>query len=289
MESSKTVREKSEFMANRARTRFRELNELRNQVQDENPTMAAIKSGTYFLMMRAQLMVDVPTWLGAYQKAVAEGNADDRAVALADQAVIDSQGGGETKDLSAVERGGPALKLFTVFYSFMNTAFNLGAAQTMTSKSKAKLAADYLLLYVIPPVMGSILKDALTPGGGGGDDDWAKLAKKLAAEELSYLMGLMVVVREFSFAAKTMVGADGGGRDYQGPAGLRLVTDSGSLLKQATQGEFDDAFRKAAINLLGDLTALPAAQLNRTITGAKALAEGETSNPAALVFGFQKQ
>ena len=34
---------------------------------------------------------------------------------------------------------------------------------------------------------------------------------------------------------------------------------------------------------------LPAAQVNRTITGAQALAEDETDNPAALVFGFQKE
>lgn len=45
---------------------------------------------------------------------------------------------------------------------------------------------------------------------------------------------------------------------------------------QAHQGDLDDAFRKAFINLMGDLSGLPAAQINRTITGTKALAEGET-------------
>ena len=39
---------------------------------------------------------------------------------------------------------------------------------------------------------------------------------------------------------------------------------------------------------LGDLAGLPSAQINRTITGAQALADGETDNPAALAFGFQK-
>ena len=282
------VNAKSEFMANRSRTRFRELNELRNRVQDESDTMRHVKAGTYFLMMRAQQMVDVPTWIGAYEKALAAGNEEERAIALADQAVIDAQGGGQTKDLSAIERGGPALRLFTVFYSFMNTAFNLGVGQTMTAKSKAKLAADYLLIFVVPAVLGSLLKEALTPGGDD-DEDLDKLAKKLAAEQLSYLMGMMVVVREFSFAAKTIVGAEGGSRDYTGPAGLRLVADMGALVKQASQGEFDDAFRKAAINVVGDLTGLPSAQINRTITGTKALAEGDTENPAAVVFGYQEK
>lgn len=277
----------SEFMADRSRTQFRELNELRNRVQDESPAMRNIKLGTYFFMMRMQRMVDVPTWLGAYEKAIAGGNNEERAVALADQAVIDSQGSGMVKDLSAVERGGPALKLFTVFYSYMNTALNLGVAQTMTTKSKAKLAADYLMLFTVPVVLGTALKEALTPGGDD-DDDLEKLARKLAAEQLSYLMGLMVVVREFNEVAKVVTGAEGAGRSYGGPAGLRAIGDFYRFAQQANQGEFDDAFRKAAINLLGDFTGLPAAQINRTITGTQALAEGETENPAAVLFGYQK-
>lgn len=282
---------KSSFMENRARTRFRELNELRNQVQDQTAFRELTGRYAYFLMMRCQQMVDVPTWWGAYEKVIAEGNDEERAVSLADQAVIDAQGGGQTKDLSAIERGGPAQKLFTVFYSFMNTALNVGVSQTMaadTPAKKAKLAADYALLYVVPAVLGYFLKNAITPGDSG-DDDLEKIAKKLAANQIDYLMGLMVVVREFGEAAKTLAGANDLGRDYTGPAGLRLVADSVGLAKQTAQGEFDDAFRKAAVNVVGDLFGLPAAQINRTVTGTQALAEGKTSNPAALAFGFQER
>lgn len=297
IEAAREVVGKSSFMAERARTQFRELNELRNMVQDESAAMRSIKAGTYFLMMRMQKMVDVPTWWGAYEKAMsdpanfkveADGVIDDsRAVALADQAVIDSQGSGMTKDLSAIERGGPALKLFTVYYSFMNTAFNLGVGQTMTARSKAKWAADMLMLYTVPVVLGVVLKQAMVPGG---DDEWEpeKLARKLAAEQLSYLMGTMIVVREFSDAAKIVTGAEGVGRDYSGPAGLRAISDTFGFVKQARQGEFDDAFRKSLINLLGDFTGLPSAQINRTITGTTALIEGKTENPAAVIFGYQK-
>ena len=283
--TAKMVNEKSEFMRNRARTRFRELNELRNKVQDENVPLAVAKQGTYFLMMRAQQIVDIPTWVGAYEKAIADQQPEDRAVALADQAVIDAQGGGQLKDLAAVERGGPALKLFTVFYSFMNTAFNLGVGQTMTQRSKAKIAVDYLLLFTAPAILGTLLKDALQPGG---DDDDEDLTRKLIAAQLEYLMGLMVVVREFGAVGKIVAGAEGV-RDYQGPAGVRVVSDVVKLGQQTAQGEFDDAFRKAVVNVIGDLTGLPSAQVNKTITGAQALEEGETENPAALVFGYSAQ
>lgn len=279
----------STFMENRARTRFRELNELRNKVQDQTAFNEVVGRYAYFLMMRCQQMVDVPTWWGAYEKAIAEGNDDARSVSLADQAVIDAQGGGQTKDLSAIERGGPTLRLFTVFYSFMNTALNLGVAQTMganTQAKKAKLAADYLMLYTVPAVLGYFWKEAFTPGGDD-DEDWSDLAKKLAAEQLSYLMGLMFVVREFSEASKIITGAEGA-RDYSGPAGIRGIADSLKLLKQVEQGEFDTAFRKSLVSLVGDFTGLPAAQINRTITGTEALVDGETENPAAILMGYQQ-
>lgn len=286
--STRSVNERSDFMANRARTRYRELNELRNRVQGDQGDF--IKTHAYVLMMRCQQMVDVPTWLGAYEKATGAGEAEDRAIALADQAVIDAQGGGQTKDLASIERGGPALKLFTVFYSFMNTALNLGVAQTMTSKSRAKLAVDYLMLYTVPAVLGMVLKDALTPGDSGDDDDdLGKLALKLAAAQISYLMGLIVIGREFAEAGKALMPTGDKHRDYSGPAGVRMIADAYSFSKQASQGEFDDAFRKAGINLVGDLFGLPSAQINRTITGTQALVEGKTDNPMAIGFGFQEQ
>jgi hypothetical protein len=115
-----------------------------------------------------------------------------------------------------------------------------------------------------------------------------KLSKRMLAAQVDYLFGLMVVAREFSEAAKTVTGANDLGRDYTGPAGLRWVADTMKLANQAHQGEFDDAFRKAAVNWFGDALKLPAAQINRTITGAQALADGKTTNPAALAMGYQE-
>ena len=289
--STRNVNELSEFMANRARTRFRELNELRNSVEDQSPYKEWLGRYAYFLMMRCQQMVDVPTWIGAYEKAQAEGVTDDKAIALADQAVIDSQGSGMLKDLSAIERGGAAQKLFTVFYSYMNTALNVGISKTMSAeigKRKAKLAADYLLLYVLPPVLGFAIKEALTPTGDDDDDYWEKLPKRLASNQIDYLMGLMVVVREFSEAAKLMTGVEDHKQDYQGPAGVRMIADSVKFGEQLGQGEFDTPFRKSFVNLMGDAFALPSAQINRTVTGIEAISEGKTSNPAAIAFGFKE-
>jgi hypothetical protein len=283
------VNELSEFMANRSRTQFRELNELRNRVQGQSAAMKRVRMGTYFLMMKMQRSVDVPTWIGAYAKQL-EINPDEQlAIDIADQTVIDTQGGGQIKDLSAVERGGAGTKLFTVFYGYMNTVYNMAAVQTMTEKKRGKLAADYVMLFVVPVVLSYALKKLLKPSKDDDDEfDFVQLSKDLSIEQIQYLMGTMVVAREFSQIAKTMIDPSAPSMGYGGPAGVRMIGDTYTAATQIGQGEFDSAFRKSAINLIGDATGLPSAQINRTIDGIEALMEDETTDIRAPLFGVRK-
>jgi hypothetical protein len=282
-DSAKMVAEKSQFMAERGRTQFREINEIKNRVRGQTEISRRVFAGTYFLMMNMQRSVDIPTWLGAYQKALDAGKNDATAVALADQAVRDSQGSGLVSDLAAVERGGPAMKLFTVFYSYMNTVYNMAAVQTMTARGRGKLAADYAMLFVVPVVLGYAIKSLLQPNTDDEEFDPEALARKLAAEELSYMMGTMIIAREFGGAAQLLTGAEGVRMGYGGPAGLRAIGEVYGLATQAGQLEFDRAFRRSAVNTLGAFTGLPAAQINRTIDGIEAVVEGEVEGVGAVV------
>ena len=101
-------------------------------------------------------------------------------------------------------------------------------------------------------------------------------------------MGTFVILRELGSLGRIVTGAEGGGRSYTGPAGTRMISDIMNFGTQAAQGDMDTAFRKAAINLLGDFTGIPSAQINRTINGIDALVEGDTKNPAAVLLGFDK-
>ena len=280
----------SPFMASRGRTQFRELNEIKNMVQGESVAMKRVKAGGYFLMLQMQRVVDIPTWIGAYEKQLSINSDEKLAIAIADQAVIDSQGGGMLKDLSAIERGGPLQKLFTVFYSFMNTNLNLAVLKGMTEKNAGKWVAQQAMLWVAPVVTMYMLKKLLTPQSGD-DDKWDlnEIAKELAAEELSFLMGSFMGIRELAPIAPIITGAKTYGTDYRGPAGLRMLGDTITFATQARQREFDTAFRKAAINIIGDGAGLPSAQINRTIDGIEALLEGETENITAPLFGVKKR
>jgi hypothetical protein len=278
------VSAKSEFMKNRSLTQFKELNEIRNRVQGQSKVDMSWRSGVYFLIMRVQKLVDVPTWIGAYEKALAEMPDESRAIALADQVVIDTQGSGMLQDQSSVESGGGLKRMGTMFYSYMNTVFNQAVVSAYTDESKGKMAANMLLLLVAPVVINRMIKDFLTPTGDDDSEEyWRNLPARLAMDEVSYLLGTMVVLREFGSALDSY--------GYSGPAGYRSITDIATFGKEGYKAvvnqEFDRGFRKAAVNVLGTQVGIPSVQINRTIDGIEAMMEGKTENPLAPLAGYR--
>lgn len=280
IKATRTAMEQSEFMRNRGNTRLREIREVAATINGAGKIRKFLNKYSYWLMMKMQQVVDTAIWHGALAKAMDSGKDLDTAVKLADQTVLDTQGGGQIKDLSEFERGSNTQKLFTVFYAYMNTALNQGFVEVKTQKSKAKLAADLMMIYVIPTALTAMMKSALIPG-----DDDEDLAKKLAKEQISFLLGLFVGGRELAQLANIVTGDRFYG--YAGPSGLRPIDDTYKFAQQAAQGEIDHAFVRASINLLGDVFGIPSAQINRVIKGAQALQEDETDNPAALLLGHQ--
>lgn len=280
IKATQSAMEQSEFMRNRGNTRLREIREVAATINGAGKIRKFLTKYSYWLMLKVQQIVDTAIWHGALAKAMDSGKDLDTAIKLADQTVLDTQGGGQIKDLSAFERGSNTQKLFTVFYAYMNTALNQGFVEAKTQKSKAKLAADLMMIYVVPTALTTLMKSALIPG-----DDDEDLAKKLAKEQISFLLGLFVGGREMAQLANIMTGDRFYG--YAGPSGLRPIDDTYKFAQQAAQGEFDSAFVRASVNLLGDAFGLPSAQINRTIKGAEALQDDETDNPAALLMGHQ--
>jgi hypothetical protein len=306
------VYERSPMMAARGRTFMRELNELRNKVgadrgfvesyfdgalrsvTGDHLTRQSILSSFFAGIAKFQQFADMPTWLGAYEKALEDptnrkdnGTVDEeRAARLADQAVLDAQGGGQVKDLAAIQRGGPAWKLWTTFYSFFNTTYNQLAESyrenvkgTPVHPAKVGMyAVDFLLLVTVPATLGELLKDALRGDLGDDLEDPAAFAERVARANLSYLAGTMVLVRELG-------GVIQGYGNYEGPAGARGVASISRLATQVNQGEWDEALMRSLNTSAGILLHYPAAQVERTVRGIKALADGTTSNPLAVLVG----
>lgn len=300
--SAKWVNEKSEFMRNRARTQMREMNEIRNQVGVNTGKFSgwidqamstvtldkvnkqAVVDSYFWMIHKAQQIADLPTWMGAYEKALDSKADEATAIALADQAVLDSQGGGQMKDLAGIQRGGPMLKLWTNFYSYFNVTYNLTAEGIARTKWKSpasigRLAVDFLMLYTLPASLGFMMRNALT---GKDDEDPDTWRKKLIAENLSYLFGSMVLLRELGGAIQGYAG-------YKGPAGAGFFAAVGNAVKQVGQGEADAAFWRSLNDTAGILFHYPAGQVKRSTEGFVAMQEGRTRNPMALIVGAPKE
>jgi hypothetical protein len=275
--------QRSDFMRDRARTRMRELNEVRNQVRGQGAVVKAYDQVAYILMLKMQQVVDNITWWGSFEKALADGNDDARASALADQTVIDTQGSGMWKDLSAVERRSIIAKLSS-FYSYFNAMLNLTVAEQMTSDSRARLAGSYLMIYAVPAAIMAAMTTTLV-AGGDDDEPWPVAFGKAFGEQIIGMpLSLFAWVREASSVPRALIGEAPG---YTGPTALRWVADLQKFIGQAKQLELDMALARATVRLAGDLTGAPAGQINRTMGGVEAIAKGDSQNPLAVLFGYR--
>lgn len=278
----------SDFMRHRGDTMQREIAELRNQISAKSPLRRVVEKaipaeavdavqGSFFYMIgKAQLMADLPTWLGQYEKSIDAGKDPETAARIADQAVIDSQGSGMIKDLAGVQRGPALMKLWTNFYSYFSATYNLmadrvGELRRVGPSDLPYFAVDFALLSIIPATLTALLYHFLK----GDDDD--SLWSEIVNQNLSYMTGTMMMTREIGaiFAGNT---------GYTGPAGARLFDAISKFSVQVKQGEADEALARSANTVFGILLHYPAAQIDRTVRGTTAFANGE-AGPAAPIVG----
>jgi hypothetical protein len=277
------VHSKSTLMRLRAKTQDRELNEIYNTITPD--ARKEIQSTFYYLIIKGQQLADMPTWLAAYDNAINEGMSDDNAVTLADQAIIDTQGSGMIKDLALAQQGSAFQRLFTLFYSYAITTYNLNVETIKGIEVKGKgqigrAMVDLLILNSLPVALTLLVNSLL--GRYGEDED---LLKKLAKDQFAFLLNQSLFTREFIGILEQ--------RGYEGPAGIRPIGDVYRLANAITSSvKNEEMSRTAWVELnrvAGVLFHYPAIQLQRTVEGAKALWEGNTRNPLVLLRGPTKE
>jgi hypothetical protein len=272
----------------------REMREIQSAVEKGGVFEGEMAAYFYFIV-KMQMVADVPTWLGAYEKEMQIGSGDEkRAVAMADRAVFDTQGTGQTKDMSRYQRE-KTFKIFTMFLGFFNATENVSAEAvnraggwrniptTLKDEPQAmrRLAVDMLLLWVIPPVLSRLMFDALKQDYDE-DETWAEYAGSLVFETMGFIMSAFPLLREFSSIAS-------GYMDYDGPAGTRFFSATTNLIKQAVQGEADFSAGRAAVEVGGIVFKKPGTAAIRIYEGTEALVTGETKNPLAPFMGLNPE
>jgi hypothetical protein len=184
IETFNFVMERSGEVRHRMDTLDRDINAGIKRLAGATGHLTDVKRFAFHGIGYMDRVVVIPTWIGAYNKALASGMDEDAAIYEADKAVRQSQGAGAAKDLAAVSRGtgqwGQALKLMTMFYSYMSAVYQ--RQRTLGRDVRAARAGDIpgLLarawwLVVVPP----ILSELMAGRGPGEDEDWGWWALKL--------------------------------------------------------------------------------------------------------------
>lgn len=121
--------------------------------------------------------VSIPAWNAGYEKALAAGLSDADAVFYADRVVRTAVQSDDVVDSAAIERGNAFVRLFTMFYSYMNMIWNRNHVAWLRYRegdiSLLEFGAAHIMNNILPNLIAAAMVDAL--GGGGkqaDDDDW---------------------------------------------------------------------------------------------------------------------
>lgn len=253
----------------------RDVREGLRTLEGETGWRAAAERYGHYGVAMLDMGSALPTWFGAYRKALDGGALESDAVYAADKSVRNAHGAQGVTDIAQIQRGGEVAKLFTMFYGFFNHIYNrqrdtLRIAGEGGDKFKAGDYAgarrDFSMVlarsvyYLIVPA----LVEALVSQGGPDEDKeetWGGWAAKAIAGEIPAGIPLL---RD---AAKAAID----GRSYEmSPVGKAVETaialgkDVGSALGMRGDKEPSSRWVKHAIETPGYVFGLPTGQLGGT-------------------------
>lgn len=286
LRNAAAVRAMSPFMEERQQTFQRDLTVLTESMA-EDPTFSryrtfqqVMSAAAFYLIQKAQFyIVDVPTWMAAYDTELRRNGGDtDAAASVADQLVARAQGSGLLSDRTAFERGTlgkdtrnvELTKLMTTFGSYMMAKFSVATQRVRGTDLKnpaefVSLLVDLLMLYTIETAVAVFLTGNWPDFE---DEEEDPLLLFLAKETGLSIMSGLPLARE---AASTLEGFGGGGTlaaAIEESAGL--FTGAYRMGEIAVGLEDEDRARAALKDVLGGmgvLFQLPTIQLERTLNG----------------------
>ncbi|MDE7240993.1 MAG: hypothetical protein K2N62_03795, partial [Desulfovibrio sp.] len=251
-ESWATIRRKSAYMESRAQfmdeSLRREYAEMRAngvggvRFRNARYALGVMQKAQFALISALDTAVAAPTWLAAYDKAIARGAEESAAVAEADAAVVAAQGGGGALDTPAVMRQAGIMRILCPFMSFALSDFNrkLETVRGLREYQKTGNSAitygrafsDFALQWVMPVVLSCLMV------GLGRDDEWPD-AEDYGWEALTFFTMGIPLARDVARMAQDQFSGSGfkGGRT---PLAFTGVDNLLRGAKHARQALVDD-------------------------------------------------
>jgi hypothetical protein len=198
---------RSSMMRTRTKSLDRDVREAISDITGKDSRLKKVKSKYFYFIGMMDMYVSLPTWTGAYEKAIHEGLSEADAIAQGDSAVRMTQSSGMIKDLAHIQgREDTLFKTFTKFYSYFSAYWNMSRRNTrlMRKGKRTKLQAmeSFIWLSVIPAVFA----EALLGRGPNRDqdddnDDLAGWSTWAFVQALTFKLNGLVGVRDFASAA----------------------------------------------------------------------------------------
>ena len=260
------VLEKSKEVAARMDTLDRDIRDNVRKAAGQR-SLSAVKKFAFHGIGYIDRVVVIPTWLGAYDKAIAEGMEDSDAVYAADKAVRQSQGAGAAKDLAAIQSGrgtfGEAAKLLTMFYSYMSAFYQRQRSFARDVRGANLSDAPGLIarawwLFVVPPLLSELLA-----GRTPDDDDDETWAEWSITNIMFQIFGPIPVLRDIgpTLWAKATDRPTFGYRFTPAQGGIESVINVASDLGKIARGEETKRATRNAIETTGYFTGLTTGQM----------------------------
>ena len=177
----------------------------------------AINSWGYSLLSETDLMLSVPIWKDVYdveysklvqKEGVSLEWADQRAIELADKAIIDIFGSGDIKDQAGIQRNkGTIANFATTFYTYAGTLWNMQLDGFYAFKDRGDFKKFARVIFYDLFMQAVIMVIYNNLFGSDDDDDPTKVAKSLTKEFVNQsVMGVPFVREGITQAMNRMLG-----------------------------------------------------------------------------------
>ena len=177
----------------------------------------AINSWGYSLLAETDLMLSVPIWKDVYdveysklvqKEGISLEWADQRAIELADKAIIDIFGSGDIKDQAGIQRNkGTIANFATTFYTYAGTLWNMQLDGFYAFKDRGDFKKFARVIFYDLFMQAVIMVIYNNLFGSDDDDDPTKVAKSLTKEFVNQsVMGVPFVREGIAQAMNRMLG-----------------------------------------------------------------------------------
>lgn len=120
-----------------------------------------IQAGAFWAIgMIDVYLVAMPTWVGAYYKAIESMDMDvAQAIAFADKSVRKSQSAGRAKDLSAFQDSNEGYRQLTTFYTYFSVLYNKQRETNVAFRQRdwRRAMTNIFWIMMVGPVAGALL------------------------------------------------------------------------------------------------------------------------------------